>query len=503
MKALIVDDEEHVRNCIELLADWDVCGVHQVFEAGTFTQAVACIEANQPQLVITDIRMPQHDGLELMAWIHEKYPQTVMIVISAYNDFDYAIQSMRYGVLDYLLKPIQPDQLNKLLEKAGTILLKKRKELADSQFQLNVSERIMMALFIEGDAPLPNHSRLQQLFHAPLGFLVMDTLCVCRKSAVPVETKEVLSYLSEQFQQRSADWVLQGVNHPDLLYALLTGDSNAQKNHTQQVTEALETRFGIQMHHILRCNGVWQSETLPQIAKEITTAICGRSIFNCYGGTMLHSPANLSSFFEVVQKGDIVQASSQVENWVDHLRQVRHLTREDFGNWWNVLCSECGKFLALHPGTGEHPAFLQNQCFLPVLDTHLHFSPERLIDYLSAQIRVLAANYELPPVENIDLAKRVENLIRLHYAEQLSLSSIADRFFRSPSHIARIFKEQYQISVVNYITQVRIEHAKVLLKTSDYRISKVAHMVGYNDEKYFCRVFKKHAGLSPADFKKI
>ena len=111
MNVLIVDDEQPVRSCIRLLTDWAAYGVTQVFEAESVAQAKACICRSTPELVFTDIRMPQHDGLELMQWIHEAHPQTQIIVISAYNEFEYAITAMRMGALDYLLKPISSEKL--------------------------------------------------------------------------------------------------------------------------------------------------------------------------------------------------------------------------------------------------------------------------------------------------------------------------------------------------------------------------------------------------------
>ena len=106
MKALIVDDEQPARSTIRLLADWTLYDIDEVLEAETVEQAITCLRRSRPQIIITDIRMPQHDGLELMQWLHQNQPQAQVIVISAYNEFEYAISAMRLGALDYLLKPI-------------------------------------------------------------------------------------------------------------------------------------------------------------------------------------------------------------------------------------------------------------------------------------------------------------------------------------------------------------------------------------------------------------
>ena len=94
MKALIVDDEQPARSTIRLLADWTLYDIDEVLEAETVEQAITCLRRSRPQIIITDIRMPQHDGLELMQWLHQNQPQAQVIVISAYNEFEYAISAM-------------------------------------------------------------------------------------------------------------------------------------------------------------------------------------------------------------------------------------------------------------------------------------------------------------------------------------------------------------------------------------------------------------------------
>lgn len=178
MNVLIVDDEQPVRSCIRLLTDWAAYGVTQVFEAESVAQAKACICRSTPELVFTDIRMPQHDGLELMQWIHEAHPQTQIIVISAYNEFEYAITAMRMGALDYLLKPIQPIQLECVLRKASKLLQQQQEAENQSRFQPDTNERIALSLYIEGDSEFPTQSSFSQVLSSPTGLMVLNLFCV-------------------------------------------------------------------------------------------------------------------------------------------------------------------------------------------------------------------------------------------------------------------------------------------------------------------------------------
>lgn len=504
MKALIVDDERHVRSCINLLADWASCGIDQIFEAETVRQAMACMQEEAPELVITDIRMPESDGLELMGWLHREYPQTVVIVISAFSEFEYAISAMRCGALDYLLKPIQPRQLNDLLRKAGAILHAKGNGADVSGQQLDINERIMLALFAEGDAPLPDHSQLQRLFTAPLGLLAVDLFCLpVGADASPAYKKEFFDQLCLRLESEGLGWVCQGVGRQCLIYALLAGTEEDQRRTAELVMSLTEEHFGGRLLYGLYPNEIWNSSMLPALAARATDDLLERVLLECYAGGKSVCPAALDDFFLFIEANRFERACDQLRQMVEELKYVQRLERRDLKSWWDAVCTQCEDFL--HScGTvgGSYPAFLLQQS-LPVLNKQLRLQPEALLDYISEQARIFSGNFGSPQTQCIDLACRIEEEIRTHYAEQISLSSIAAKLFRNPSYIARVFKERYQVSVVHYIIQVRIEHAKVLLKTTDHRISRVASMVGYGDEKYFSRVFKREVGLSPVDFRNL
>src|SRR5690606_18749455 len=118
MKVLIVDDEKHVRDAIRLLVDWAKHGIDGILEAPEGETAVRILEAEKPEIVFTDMRMPIMDGVGLLEWIHEHHPSCKTIVVSGHDDFDFVRHTVKYGGLDYILKPIDPDELDGALAKA-------------------------------------------------------------------------------------------------------------------------------------------------------------------------------------------------------------------------------------------------------------------------------------------------------------------------------------------------------------------------------------------------
>jgi two-component system response regulator YesN len=122
INVILADDEDWTRDIIKRFGAWDVYGMEVIGEAENGAEAIRLIETLSPQLVITDMRMPGVDGVELMAAVNERFPDIRMIVISGYDDFAYAKHALRYGALDYILKPVDAKELNEALAKCRTEL---------------------------------------------------------------------------------------------------------------------------------------------------------------------------------------------------------------------------------------------------------------------------------------------------------------------------------------------------------------------------------------------
>lgn len=118
MKTLIIDDEKHVREAIRLLVPWERMGITAVLEAADGQAAIRIIESENPAIIFTDMMMPHVSGVELLAWVAEHAPCSKVIVISGHDDFNFVRQTVKYGGMDYLLKPIDETQLLTALSKA-------------------------------------------------------------------------------------------------------------------------------------------------------------------------------------------------------------------------------------------------------------------------------------------------------------------------------------------------------------------------------------------------
>ncbi|WP_342438939.1 response regulator [Paenibacillus sp. FSL L8-0436] len=151
LKVLLVDDESWNRDIVRTFGLWDELGMEIAGEAEDGSEALRLAGELSPQIVITDMRMPGADGVKLMNQLHESYPEIKVIVVSGYDDFKYAQNAIRYGAVDYLLKPIDPGELNDVLRKC-------RKELEESS-----RAREPFALDIEVSFSLSSYKQLMRV----------------------------------------------------------------------------------------------------------------------------------------------------------------------------------------------------------------------------------------------------------------------------------------------------------------------------------------------------
>ncbi len=133
MIAMIVDDEKHVRDAIKLLVPWTTFGIDTVLEAQDGAEAVEMLRQHRPQLVFTDMMMPLMNGMELMAWLSEHLPSAKTIVISGHDEFDLVRHAIKHGGVDYILKPIDAEQLVETTQKTVALIRKEQDERRQQQ----------------------------------------------------------------------------------------------------------------------------------------------------------------------------------------------------------------------------------------------------------------------------------------------------------------------------------------------------------------------------------
>lgn len=516
LKVLLVDDEPYVLEGLKISINWTAYGFRICGEATNGEDALELVRLSNPDLVITDIRMPVMDGLEFIRLSKERLRSSAkFVILSGYDDFSYAKEAMLYNVSDYLLKPIDSEELESVVSKLASLIKKEKRNMESTNKQLAFVLNLSLRRLFSGETKKSLLNRISML----LGVKPDD---------------EVICVLFSTEAEASFDG-------PDKTPAELR----------QQAKKCLETALGPAFcFHLFEDEngrlGIFFDSNMPYF-ENVDEFV--HTLIGSLGGLPLSVTAAISSvekgpaglarayrqavdslnykFFgcesQIIKYCDIHSKSLNYEfsvvNQSDLLEQIRNCRTEEIVKTADELFD---RFRLESAAPEAVLAFLKNfemelvklmsemdvdaDGFLPmkiVLDMDMgHMTLERLREHFRTHC-LQAAKYLKDAVENQpqSIVNDVKEYIKRNYAEDIKLKNIARLFYINPVYLGQLFSKTTGMQFNEYLNAVRIEEAKRLLRQTDMRISDIASAVGFRNPKYFLSKFKAATNLSPSAFK--
>ena len=526
-RVLLADDEEEIRTGISRKIDWASLGFCLVGEAGNGAEALELAEQLQPDVVLTDIKMPFMDGLELCRRLRQSLPGAKLVVFSGFDDFEYARQAVGMGVSEYILKPINAMELSEVLTKLRRQLDQQHLERRDMETMRRRYEEslpVLRGLFytrlLSGqlrpdqvqdraaryEIDLPSGLWTAALVHADLPG---DGADFDRDELVLLS---IQSFLEEHF-------VLEGCAARAVLFgdavALLVQLAGADQlypflEELERLSLLSRSYLGIPLTAGagLPCRG---PEELHRSMEGARSALDYRALTE--GGRVIYigdlepqSDAELSfeeedqrALSAAIKLGSPQQVEEVVLGLIGRLKQA------------GLSLSKCRLFLlelvtclirlARSGGVAVEEVFGSN--FTGAVSISDFSSLEELGRWLGERCRKL---HELLGRRRTDsagrLVERARDYIAGHYAdERLSVESLCSHIHLSPTYFSTLFKREVGMSFTAYVTQVRMEEAVRLLRDTDEKTYRIAERTGYSDPNYFSYVFKRRFGVSPSKFR--
>lgn len=501
MRILIVEDEMKIRTGMAKLitahTDHVVIG-----EAKNGQEGLEFIYKFHPELVITDIRMPVMDGLEMLACMREAGIQSYCVVLSGYSEFEYAQEAIRYGVEAYLLKPLAPEDVIGMLDSVQNKIAQQQRQ------QEQTKEGLLRSILLGGKADYGKEIELlkklggfsEQIPYYLIGIYVGNT-----SVNYPERISQIMGKIFRAEKNGQCDWVM--LEHIQQVFCLVQGEIS---------------RANLIYEISLRAYRMLKEEEEPVWAMEQMNA--------------------LSDIADAKERIQILQTYGMRLGYRQVLTEevVRTLEMQDYRYPQNT---ETAIKNAIFRGTGEQ---LQNFCrqfqqevrrlhcepkyvkraYQKLLHSVSHILQEtdsvvfKAVEDLDPERQIVEAvtlgemEYTLnrvvqiiqelrdkkEDIRNFAILKAI-NYIKEHYSENISLDQLADYLEMTPEYLSTLFNREMGINFSTFLKQFRISHAKRLLKGSDKKIYEIAIEVGYNDPKYFNRVFKEVMGISPGDYR--
>lgn len=464
MKVLIADDEIKVCRLIQHLVDWDALEMDIIGFANDGKTAYESICEKKPDIVITDIRMPVYDGLELIRRAKEVNPEINFIVISGYSQFEYAQQAIKYGVKDYLLKPLKKRELENSLT-----------EIKESHESLIKSTRIRneMESIIEASRE-----------HIRENFL-MKTL---QNSATnPLKADMSLEQLNEQY----------GCKFHKGFFTAVRVRPFFSKNSDKSAGDSEE----------------FVMNKIHQMVKEKLEIYCETYMSTVYQDEIVCILNTVDKEIEPVRKKlkHLIVNVSNLKTVFPDIR-IRIGQGNTHSSYMGITDSFREAELAIMNRMGENE------------DTYICYSEDRnlfLIEDYKKQYRRIWDYDELFQWIKSDLSRvhqvymkniqdeeskpirDAKKYIHDNFNKHISLENVSEYIGFNAAYFSTLFKKETGKNFLEYVTELRIQNAKNYLIQTNYDIAEVASAVGYNDLKYFSKLFKKTTGLNPSEFRKL
>ncbi|NIK67319.1 response regulator [Paenibacillus sp. BK720] len=537
MKILIVDDEQHVREAVKLLIDWEQLGIKEIYEADNGDSAIEMLGSMQPEIVITDMRMPNRDGVELLAWMKEQGRKSKTIVISGYDDFHLVRSSMKYGGQDYLLKPIDPEQLTEALQKAKQSWeqedrarrLDQQRSIEINQIKPVYRDKLFSTMISEAGAGgqvtvpavLKEEFRLDRATECRVIILSTGMLepQISRKfdGNRDLLTFCLINVCNEILKQKNGGFAFRYWNSEHEIIILLWDRLAEWEDLLALITEGIVNSIHGRFHY-----GVGHKQAFPAglslSYQEARAALKQRNLLedNSYihcsekgyksGIHSLSIAAYEERFRLAVWSGKEKEIETAVEGFLEAARQLPVITQEQIELWrfeYESMLSRWRQELAakqdIQAGAEPSPGLP----LVVLLDEQGRLSLELCRRELLNGLMAFAALTGAGGNKEHSIMRDIARYMEQNYNREVTLQDISERFYLSREYISRRFKQEMGENVFDYLGRIRVEKAKLLLQNPNLKIAQIAEMVGYDDDKYFSKVFKKFEGQSPNQYRKL
>jgi len=518
-RMLIVDDEEIERNALRMIIERFVPDVQIVGEAENGRYALEMVKLLQPDLVTMDIKMPGIDGIEAVKILHGHYPATRFIMVSAFDEFEYARRVMKFGVKEYLVKPCKKEQIvsavNSVVEDIEHDIEAKKRigDLESKVQQANtaIEAELVIAILMDHiqDVKLEDWKEMFGIEKSSGGYAMVVTLSD-QGSEIPLNMKKKMYvWLRDQIKQQNPSLVgpMSGVLIPSFVFPEQreNSDGHSVRSRMVQFARDLINRFervfaGNEMN--VGIGTMYPSEERLVESYHEALLACQNK---CISRLTLYEDLSFiereegyaypqeteKQLLRTVKSGDLDKSILEFERYLNELLYATHYNlqrvKHDLDKLFSVILQ----------------LFTENGMALASVTSFQHLLDEKsLREHAKFQMRLLVEKLNLwYAQEHRGGMQKAKEYIAENFSKELSLEEVAEHVQLSPFYFSKLFHEQCGVTFIDYLTGARIERARELLSDPKQTIKEIGIQVGYRDPNYFSRVFKKTIGFSPTEYR--
>ena len=530
IRVFLCEDEFVVREGIKNNINWTDNGYEFVGEASDGELALPLIRKLEPDIVITDIKMPFMDGLELSRMIRKELPFIEIVILSGYEEFDYAKQAISIGVAQYLTKPISGDDLLRELDFLREKIVKSKEERAlKEQFKkemeenesrerselfrclvsgtysvtqlLQKAEKLsidlsamwynIVLLFTKSDHhEIEEYSKSSVTIDERINEIVRENGCIVFDRDLEGRAILLMGDSKEELQSRQDTLIAQIQEvFADYAHVRYCGGTGKAVNRLSQLNEsyeeagcALANRFFVSESGFFKAGRMAGNEGDPEVTLDMTSIDAKRI-----------DKSNVSKFLKFGNHDEIPFYVSEFVNSVG---------RDAFNSYIFRQYIAMDVYFAVSSFLEELAGKKKDDIIKEVTKESLE-SADSVAAYISAVISdAVRFRDSIATNRYKDIVDEAVKYIEENFDdENLSLNQLASHVNVSPNHLSTIFSQQTGQTFIKYLTEFRMDKAREMLKCTSMRSSEISEAVGYKDPHYFSYMFKKTVGMTPTNYR--
>ena len=534
MKVFLVEDEYIVREGIKNNIDWEKNGYDFCGEASDGELAFPMISEKRPDIVITDIRMPFMDGIELSRMIKEEYPEIKIIILSGHEEFEYAKAAIQIGVEEYLLKPINGDELLQVVNRVAQKIKEEnesRETLQEGEGDENFeyAKRQLLSSLIDDNASLSDAMEQGKKIHLNLmaqcyNIMMLKLQRKNKEQGFSQRILELYKTMEDTLKEQDGQSIMfDRAPEGKVILFMGSGEEEIRRNmdvFAGQFREILPeyedvTYFGSVGVPVMRLRELGESYEAASHGFSYRFLTEPNQIVDNH--TVFDQTRNEKKFSCSIGSVDIQNLDKQkIESFLKggEMNEIHFFVEEYMKN-----TGDAGKNSMIFRQYIVMDMFFAASHFLTqITDGREQLgepfeSPEqmqKIVSDLEATVvyikelftKVMQVRDAQTTEHNSDVVENAKKYISENYHdEELTLNTVAHEVNVSPNHLSAMFSQKTGQTFVKYLTDVRMHRAKELLKCTSKRSNEICEEVGYRDPHYFSHLFKKNVGCSPIQYR--
>lgn len=534
MKVFLVEDEYIVREGIKNNIDWEKNGYDFCGEASDGELAFPMISEKRPDIVITDIRMPFMDGIELSRMIKEEYPEIKIIILSGHEEFEYAKAAIQIGVKEYLLKPINGDELLQVVNRVAQKIKEEnesRETLQEGEGDENFeyAKRQLLSSLIDDNASLSDAMEQGKKIHLNLmaqcyNIMMLKLQRKNKEQGFSQRILELYKTMEDTLKEQDGQSIMfDRAPEGKVILFMGSGEEEIRRNmdvFAGQFREILPeyedvTYFGSVGVPVMRLRELGESYEAASHGFSYRFLTEPNQIVDNH--TVFDQTRNEKKFSCSIGSVDIQNLDKQkIESFLKggEMDEIHFFVEEYMKN-----TGDAGKNSMIFRQYIVMDMFFAASHFLTqITDGREQLgepfeSPEqmqKIVSDLEATVvyikelftKVMQVRDAQTTEHNSDVVENAKKYISENYHdEELTLNTVAHEVNVSPNHLSAMFSQKTGQTFVKYLTDVRMHRAKELLKCTSKRSNEICEEVGYRDPHYFSHLFKKNVGCSPIQYR--